>query len=54
MKSMFLLDNTQTRDEQVTVLMDACERLEVEIDTLTRKLDQAKHSLDLKTQECDF
>nr|CAH8864814.1 unnamed protein product [Trichobilharzia regenti] len=54
MKSMFLLNNTQTRDEQVTVLMDACERLEAEIDALTWQLDQAKHSLDLKTQECDF
>ncbi|CAH8864873.1 unnamed protein product [Trichobilharzia szidati] len=54
MKSMFLLNNTQTRDEQVTVLMEACERLEAEIDALTWQLDQAKHSLDLKTQECDF
>ncbi|CAH8614359.1 unnamed protein product [Heterobilharzia americana] len=54
MKSMFLLSNTQTRDEQVATLIGACERLEAEIEALTWQLDQAKQSLDLKTQECDF
>ncbi|TNN14700.1 glutamate-cysteine ligase [Schistosoma japonicum] len=54
MKSMFLLNNTQTHDEQVNVLIGACERLEAEIDALTWQLDQTKQSLQLKTQECDF
>lgn len=54
MKSMFLLNNTQTHDEQVNILMNACERLEAEVDALTWQLDRTKQSLDLKTQECHF
>ncbi|VDP27312.1 unnamed protein product [Schistosoma curassoni] len=54
MKSMFLLNNTQTHDEQVNILINACERLEAEVDALTWQLDRTKQSLDLKTQECNF
>ncbi|CAH8547082.1 unnamed protein product [Schistosoma turkestanicum] len=54
MKSMFLLNNSQTHDEQVSILINACERLEAEIDALTWQLDQTKQSLELKTQECHF